>query len=382
MRVGIAVAILVAISLPGLVRAQSGADTAPVILLHPRVATVLQLPDAIEHTRVLDRDEIRMAILGDKLYVRPRPGTPAGMEASLDVETRTARWTFRLLVVARASDASREIRVPPVEAPATPVDAPATGESTPVAPPEAPAEPLAPPEAPAEPESSPEIPAGSATPPAAAEPAASGPGAAPTGPMAGSEPAEKPAESITAPLPTVLHPRRPEISVHAVGALGFTALDVAGYAPFVARQSHLGFGLRLRVARPDAWWSVEANVSGEWPGGSVTFGENDPRAELAVNGPWFRAEVGMRARFGTKWSPSAYAAFGVQAQLRQTEGTRVVPEFSETMPRGAVLVLGIGLQRRAGNLLLGLDFQVREGGPDGYHSAAMLWTIGCYLDPD
>ncbi len=198
--------------------------------------------------------------------------------------------------------------------------------------------------------------------------------------MVAPEPTGEPAEPIT--IPTALRPPRPEISVHAIGSLGFTSLDVAGYAPFVARQSHLGLGVRLRAARPDAWWAVEANVSGEWPGGSVTFGENDPRSELAVNGPWLRAEVGMRARFGTKWSPSAYAGFGVQAQLRRTDGTRVAPGFSETMPRGAVLVLGIGLQRRAGNLLLGLDFQVREGGPDSYHSAAMLWTIGCDLDPD
>lgn len=383
------VAILVAISLPVLVRAQSGADTAPVILLHPRVATVLQLREEIEHARVLDRDEIRIAILGDKLYVRPRPGTPAGVEASLEVETRTARWTFRLLVVARARDASRVIRVPPVEAqaPEAPPPEPPPGvplelvasplvvapEATPEAPPGVPAEPVVPPEVPAEP-----VPPPLALAPEAIEAAANAATHAP-----GPAPAEEPAEPITAPAPTEIRAPRPEISVHAIGSLGFTSLDVAGYAPFVARQSHLGFGVRLRVARPDAWWAVEANVSGDRFGGPVTFVEPGQRLPpFAMKGSLLRAEVSLRARFGTKWSPSIYAGGGVQAHLRRTEGMRAGPAYSETMPRGAVLVLGIGLQRRAGNLLLGLDFQVREGGPDGYHSAALLWTVGCDLDPD
>jgi hypothetical protein len=386
------VAILVAISLPGLVRAQSGADTAPVIPLHPRVATVLQLPDAIEHTRVLDRDEIRMAIVGDKLYLRPRAGTPAGVEASLEVETRTARWTFRLRVVARASDASREIRVLPAEAPATPVEAPAIKESTSETPPEVPAESVAPPEVPAEPVAPPEVPAGPVKPPLAvapeaAEPAASAPTDAPgTAPVIGPEPAEKPAEEpagpTTAPVATGIRSPRPEISVHAIGSLGFTSLDVAGYAPFVARQSHLGLGVRLRVARPDAWWAVEANVSGDRLAGPISYLENNnARPQFKFKGPWLRAEVGLRARFGgTSWASSAYAGLGVQAHLRRIEKMNAVPETVETMPRGAVLVLGIGLERRVGGIPVGLDFQVRQGGPDGYHSAAMLWTVGCVLE--
>jgi hypothetical protein len=366
------VAILVAISLPGLILAQSGADTAPVILLHPRVATVLQLPDAIEHTRVLDRDEIRMAIVGDKLYVRPRPGTPAGVEASLEVETRTARWTFRLRVVARASDASREIRVLPAEAAATPVEAPATKESTSETPPEVPAGPVKPPLAVA---------------PEAAEPAASAPTDAPgTAPVIGPEPAEKPAEEpagpTTAPVATGIRSPRPEISVHAIGSLGFTSLDVAGYAPFVARQSHLGLGVRLRVARPDAWWAVEANVSGDRLAGPISYLENNnARPQFKFKGPWLRAEVALRARFGgTSWVSSTYAGLGVQAHLRRIEKMNAVPETVETMPRGAVLVLGIGLEHRVGGIPVGLDFQVRQGGPDGYHSAAMLWTVGCVLE--
>ncbi len=390
MRAGMIVAILVAISLPVLVRAQSGVDTAPVILLHPRVATVLQLrdEDEIEHARVLDRDEIRMAILGDKLYVRPRPGTPAGLEASLEVETGTARWTFRLRVVARASDASREIRMPPVEAQAPEKLTEATLE----VPAELPAPPLAvTPEA-AEPATSAPSSAASPAPaepaappravtPEAAEPAASAPTDAPgTESMVAPEPTGEPAEPITAP--TALRPPRPEISVHAIGSLGFTSLDVAGYAPFVARQSHLGFGARLRVARPDAWWAVEANVSGERLAGPISYlDNNNARPQFKLEGPWLRGEVGLRARFGgTSWFSSAYAGLGVQAHLRRIEKMNAVPETVETMPRGAVLVLGIGLERRAGGILVGLDFQVRQGGPDGYHSAAMLWTVGCVLE--
>jgi hypothetical protein len=102
-----------------------------------------------------------------------------------------------------------------------------------------------------------------------------------------------------------------------------------------------------------------------------------------MNGPWLRMELGTRVLLGgMRWSPSLYLGGGVQAQLRRTVSWHPPSAFSESMPRGAVLVLGIGLQRRVGTLLLGLDFQVREGWPDGYHSVVVLWTVGGHLDPD
>jgi hypothetical protein len=361
MRAGVAVLLLVTISLPGPARAQSDTEEAPVILLHPRVSTILQLPSEIVHARVHDRDDLRIAIVGEKLYVRPWPGTPAGVEASLDVETRTIRRTFRLRVVKRARDASLDVLIVPIEGEQDPE------ESAPEAPPVAPGEPAT---------------------PAMDEPVTSAPtdapSPAPPEPMAGPEPAGKPVEPTIAPVPTAIPFPRLELIVHAIGGLGFTGLHVAGYAPRTALRSHGALGMRLMGKRPDASWALEATVSGEWPSGPMEYGENsDPQPRLVVSGPLLRAETGLSMRLGTKWIPWASAGIGIQVQLRRTEATDAGkepgPPVTEMKP-GAVLALGMGLQYRAGNVLLGLEFQGRYGGPDGYGSIAVFWTAGCFLD--
>ena len=383
MRAGMTVAILVAISLPVLVRAQSGADTAPVILLHPRVATVLQLRDEIARARVLDRDEIRIAILGDKLYVRPRPGIPAGVEALLEVETRTARWTFRLLVVARARDASREIRVPPMEAQAP-------EEWTPEPPPEVPAEP----EVSAEPEAPPQAPAELPAPPLAVSPEAvepdastptHAPGTTPTQPMVNPAPAREPAEP-SAERDTAADMERDtaitgvsrfDLAAHVVGGLGFTGVNVAKYESLIALQRHHSLGLRLTAEPRNTWWAMQADVSADWPAGPMLY-KGQPSA-LEMSGTRLRLEAGARASIGTEWRASAIAGIGIQVHLRRTEETGSAPK--STLEQGAVLAMGVGLQYRTrSKVLLGLDFLVRQGGPDDYHSVEALLTLGHFLD--
>jgi hypothetical protein len=378
MSAGVAVAILVAISLPEPVHAQSSADEVPVILLHPRVATVLQLPDKIDSASVFDRGELRTAIVGDKLYIRPWPGTPAGMEASLDVETRTARQTFRLRVVARARDANREIRVLPVEAQAP-------EESTP----EAPAEPEVPPEASTEPEVPPEIPAEPEAPPVAvtpeaAAPAASAPASTPSPvPTGDPEPPEKPAEpaaaadmerksTVTTGVP------RFDLSAHLVIGLGVTALDFAGYDPRDGFQRHYAFGVRLAGEPPGGWWALEVELSGESLAGPLAYAREAGSLDLDVRGAWLRGMLGMRVQGGIRWMPSIYAGIGAHAHLRETtlpEGSR-----SSTMEHGGVLALGTGLQYRTRDILLGFDVQVRLGGLDDYRSIAAFLTVGRVLD--
>jgi hypothetical protein len=49
------------------------------------------------------------------------------------------------------------------------------------------------------------------------------------------------------------------------------------------------------------------------------------------------------------------------------------------MPFLGVLVLGMGLEHRAGNLLLGVDFQVRQGVPADYRSVTWLLSAGYVL---
>jgi hypothetical protein len=355
MRAGLAVLIVIVTSLPELARSQANTDTdtALTIAIHPEVSTILQLPDEIVHTWIDHHGEIRVARIGNALAIRPRAGTPAGVEASLEVATRTVHRTFRLRVVARARDASRDVLVLPAEGPEVP--------------PVRPAEPVA---------------------PAVQEPSASTstsvPSSAPPEPLAGREPAGEPSEPITAPVAAAIPFPRLELSLHAVGGLGFTGLHVAGHDPTTALRSHGGLGMRLMGRRPSAWWAPAVTVSAEWPSGPMQYGGNsEEQPGLVVSGPLLRAEVGMSAQLGARWIPVAYAGIGMQVQLRRTGATGTGEDpgapVAEMKP-GAVVALGMGLQYRAGDVLLGLEFQGRYGGPDGYGSITALWTVGYFLD--
>ncbi len=399
MRAGLAALIVLVVLRAELSRARADEDTALTILIHPRVVTTLQLPNEIVHTWIDHHGETRVARIRDKLYIRPRPGTPAGLEASLEVETRTARWTFRLLVVAHASDASREIRVVPVEAQAPEKWTEATLE----VPAELPAPPLAvTPEA-AEPATSAPSSAASPAPaepvtpplavtPQAAKPATSAPssaaGPAPSAAPAAPEPTEpEPTapEPIDAPTAVTAMSPRLELSLHAFVGAGFAGLDVAGYEPLVGFQSLHAFGGRLAVARPGARWALEASVSRERPAGSMTF-KNSDDSRLEVSGSWLRAEVGVRAQLARNgWTPSLSFGIGAQTHLRQTEekrpsGRRV--SLVSTMEHGGLAALGLRLQYRGRKVLLGLEFQARRGVPDDYHAEVVLGTIGFVLDEE
>ncbi|HWN70081.1 MAG TPA: hypothetical protein VNM90_20715 [Haliangium sp.] len=326
--------VLIIVSFPALARGQTEEEAATrEIPVHPSVMTILQLPDDVELARFNGPQTGMMwsTKLRELLYIQPRAGLRAGTEVSLTVHTATLRRRFRLRVVEHARDAWQNVVVLEPEAEPAPAASASPGALTP-----------APPE-----------------------------------PLADSKPTEERAHAV-------LRSRRVDVSVHFVGSLGFTGLDVAGQQPFSTRQPHAGFGARLMVTRPGAWWVLEANIGGDWPGGPMSLRKDDGTPELiTLDGPWLRAEAGMRAQLGgTKWNPSLSAALGAQAHLRRTETPRDRSAISETMPLGAVLTLGIGLQRRARVLLLGLDFQVRKGWPDGYHSIAVLWTAGSFLDLD
>jgi hypothetical protein len=350
------VAILVVISVAGLAHAQSGADEPPVILLHPGVATVFQLPDAIVHARIHDRGEIRLAIVGDELFVRPRPGTPAGMKASLEMETRTARWTFHVVVVARARDARRDVQVPPVDAQAA--------EQTPPAIPAALAAPLA-------------LPAGPVAPPPAVTPGAAEPGTGVPSP-ASTAPAAPTDAPETAARDTELASRsRLELAAFAVGGLGFTGARAAEYEPRIALRRQHSFGLRLTAEPRISLWAAQVDVNMEWLAGPMMY--EGPDSILVVSGPRLGLEAGARASTGTQWRASVYAGGGIQVHLRRTRetdrGSRSI------MERGAVLTLGVGLQYRIrSKVLLGLDFLVRQGGLDDYNSVTGLLSVGRFLD--
>lgn len=358
MRAGRAVLILVAILLPALARAQSGTDTSLDIPVHPRVSTILQLPDAIEHAWITDSDDFRVAIVDNQLYVRPRPGTPIGVEGLLEVKTRTIRRAFQLRVVERAGDARQDVLVLVADAEQDIEEA--APEATPVVPAEL-VEPLV---------------------PAVQEPAASAPTSAAPAPAAA--PAERDIAADTRRGAAAAGASRFDLSVHAIVGLGATAVDLAGYKPGTGWQPHQTLGVRLAGEPRGSRWGLELDISGERLAGSLTYNPDGAFSELDVSGPWLRAMLSMRARVetSTRWIVSASAGIGAQAHLRRTKtlDNDGEQDSSSTMNRGGVLALGVGLQYRARDVLLGVEFRVWQGAPDEYRSIAAFLTVGRFLD--
>jgi hypothetical protein len=98
-------------SRPGMARAQSGTEDILEIPVHPKVATIMHLPDAITRARVNPGTSMEVTIVGRTLQVRPDAGVPAGLEALLAVETPTMLLTFRLHAVEHPEDAREELVV-------------------------------------------------------------------------------------------------------------------------------------------------------------------------------------------------------------------------------------------------------------------------------
>lgn len=366
MRACIAAIILVVCSPGGLVHAQSGTDVSPAIPVHPDVSTVLQLPDAVEGVWSIDGDEIMVQGAGSEIYVRPRPDTPAGVEAFVEVKTRTMHRLFLLRVVARAEDARRHVLVRPVAAQAP-------GESTPEAPPDEPTKPEAPPDEPAEPEA-PAL----AVAPEIAESTASAPiGAASPEPITGPQPAER--TTVTA------GGRGFDLSAHLVMGLGVTALEFTGYVPRTGFQPHCALGIRVAGEPAGEWWALEVELSAETLAGPLAYSRDkrDRDPDMEVGGSWLRAMLGARAQLGTRWRPSVYAGIGAHAHLLETvDSSRLDGARSSMMKHGGVLALGVGLQYRTRHISLGFDAQVRLGELDEYRSITALLTVGRVLDEE
>lgn len=351
-----------AVWLPARVRAQSGADVSPVIPVHPDVPTVVQLPDEIQAVRSADNLDIMVKGVGSTLYLRPRPDTPAGVEVFIEVNTLTLHRIFLVRVVERAEDAIRELVVP---AAATAEPSRDTARDAPFGP---------------------EPPAPTASAPATA------PNLAPV--PAAPESAEPVIEHALAPeterIDRPAGSPRFDLSVHGVAALaGVTALSVPGYAPDKGRRSHRAFGLRVAVMPRDTWWSVEAGLSGEWLA-APTIHVREISTEMGlkerkVSGPRLRLDGGLKAQAGTIWRPTVYVGLGLQAHLSKTEDAvvngelRMPKDSTEDMTYNGVLTLGLGLQYQARDVLLGIDFQMRQGVPGGYRSVDVFLSVGFFL---
>jgi hypothetical protein len=347
------VVIIMLASLSALARAQPAAEVSPIIPVHPAVRTIMELPDELERVQVRHGGEMMVKGIGRKLYVRPRWDTPAGVEALLEVKTKTLHRIIILQVVERAEDAAQDIVVP---APAVEY-AQAGPEVAPVAP--APAEPPAP------------------VPRLEPEPA----------PVETEPVTPAPATQSATERAGARGPSRFALSVHGVAALGTTSAHVAGYSPIGARRSHHAFGARVAVHPYDTWWAIEANVTWESLVGPTTHTQGDGSSvrRFEVDGSRLRADAGLRGRFGTTLMATFYTAIGLQAHYLDIEVTEYTDDprgntRTSDLPFEGVLVLGTGLEYRTANLLLGLDLHIRQGVPPEYRSVSGVLFVGFFLD--
>lgn len=367
-RAGLAI-IMVMIFLEGAGRAQSGAEPVVTIPVHPGTSTIFFLPDEVQGIRLTADVAGLMAAThyDEKVVVRPLRGVPVGTEVVLAVKTATIKQRFLLRVVRHVRDASTRVVVAPAVM-AEPAAEPAASARAGV------------PALTAALAESTAIRVPRLEPPAAPEPA-----------RPASAVAREPAAVAGAPGERDAAVRAPrfDVSAHAVAALGTTELAVAGYEPVNARRTHLALGVRLESAPRGAWWAVELNVSGERLAGPTMHGRvrgDRTGAEVTMSGPRFRADVGMRARLGTRWMPTARIGLGLQAHHRNIDKVvtgsmrRDLDGLTRDMPFGGVLALGTGLEYRAGDVLLGLEFQMRQGVPADYRSVAALLSVGRFLD--
>jgi hypothetical protein len=124
---------------------------------------------------------------------------------------------------------------------------------------------------------------------------------------------------------------------------------------------------------------VEANVSGESLTAPTVHTRMD--TELHISGPWLRADAGLRMRYEASLAPTAYVGAGLQARHRDIETRKADGDGrSEDMPFSGVVAVGLGLEHRAGNVLLGLDLHVRQGVPAEYRSVSVVLSLGFFLD--
>jgi hypothetical protein len=362
---GLAV-IMVMIFLEGPAGAQSGAEPVVTIPVHPGTSTIFFLPDEVLGIRLTADVAGLMAATyyDEKVVVRPLRGVPVGTEVTLAVKTATVKQRFLLRVVRHVRDASTRVVVAQAVM-AEPAAEPAARTRAGVP---ALAKALA---------ASPFIHVPRLEPPAAPEPALA----------VATEPA-RPAAAEGARARAVSAPRF-DVSVHALAALGTTELTVPGYVPVIARRTHLALGVLLAVAPRGAWWAVALNVSGERLAGPTVHedvNEDRRRAQVTTSGRRLRAELSWKARLGTRWMPTAQIGFGLQAHYRNSDRVGANPspgelnEITRDMPFGGVLVVGAGLERQVGDMLLGIEFQVRQGVPADYRSVSVLLSWGCFLD--
>lgn len=164
------------------------------------------------------------------------------------------------------------------------------------------------------------------------------------------------------------------LSLRALSGRGMTWLRTSEDRAY-ARASHTVLGLRLAGAHRHAWWAAALDLSIAWADEPFDFSRDGERRE--VRPFWAQSVLQMRARSAGHISSAVF--FGVGARLRMAgEIIMVRKKYTlDPMAIGALALVGLGVERRLGSGILGIDLIGEVGGPNKHWSLVILFHIGC-----
>ncbi|ACY13105.1 hypothetical protein Hoch_0464 [Haliangium ochraceum DSM 14365] len=334
-------------------------DVSQPALVHQDEVTGLVYPDTIARVQPMPEDVLLFETFENRLYVLPKKGTEPGTEVMLEVETRAQRLILWVLVVKQVQDADKRLIV---LAPGSPYgDEPDMRREL----------------ASSMYEGAEEWETSVATEAGEAE-ATEGAGVEAAAEDAAMVVVDA-SENAPEPAPTEGQPF--ELSVHALGGLGVTAL-AARRGVGNTRVAHATTGIRLGWAPSASFWEVEADARAAWPTGALTVESDEGDETTTTSGTWLRGTVGVKVGAGEVWRSSLRASVGGLAHVRSTVWESVgEQDRSESMPLGAVFSVGAGLERRLrGDLVVGIDWELSRSGLDDYLAVGMQVSVGRILE--
>ncbi|WP_233104244.1 hypothetical protein [Haliangium ochraceum] len=164
------------------------------------------------------------------------------------------------------------------------------------------------------------------------------------------------------------------VALHAISGRGVIWLTTAQDSDFKrASQTILGARASRRL---NARIAAALDLSIAWSDQKLRFTRSGKDHDLRPL--WLQAAVQMRAR--TKGDVAVSAIIGAGARYRMAGELLSVGEVEaiNSMAGGVFTSLGVGLQRRMGRSVLGVDVLGEVGSPDEQWSIVVLFHLGCF----
>lgn len=305
---------LLTLAWAGVARAQEVPDASVItVYVHPWERTTIEVPEDVQLTEFVGNRDFLLVPEGKRtLYLNPHVHIAPPMESILIVYGVEHEWLLFLKAVPHRDLADKKIPLTIVNAREA---APSAGPSQPDAPP---------------------VPAEQVSPDEQAE---------------------------------------PNLSVHMLAGRGFAWLQPHAGGEYI-EQSASNLGVCLAVTRPASPWSVEMSLAIQWLDEPVDFAPaNYANSSYPLSALWLGSAIRMRVRTPGPIGLSSFAGLGVHA--RQFSASFEKGQMPPPAPDfGAFITIGVGAERRAETLSVGLDMSAELGTLDQYATFLMTLHVG------